>query len=39
MWIHRIAMLARIFGGPPEIFEGSVSAMVQVRRTKQAFEN
>ena len=45
MWIHRTAMLARIFDRTPESFDGSVSAlaslgaMVQVRLTTQAFEN
>ena len=45
MWIHRTATLARIFDGTPDIFDDSVfalaslGAMVQVRLTKQAFEN
>ena len=45
MWIHRTAILARIFDCTPENFDDSVStfaflgAMVQVRLTKQAFEN
>ena len=44
MWIHRTAILARIFDGTPDIFDDSVfalaslGAMVQVRLTKQAFE-
>ena len=45
MWIHRAAILARIVDCAPEIFDDSVftlaslGAMVQVRLTKQAFEN
>ena len=45
MWIHRTAILARIFDCTPEIFADSVftlaslGAKVQVRLTKQAFEN
>ena len=45
MWIHRTAILARIFDCTPEIFDesvfmlASVAAMVQVRLTKQALEN
>ena len=45
MWIHRTANSACIFDCTPEIFDDSVStlvslgAMVQVRLTKQAFEN
>ena len=45
MWIHVTAILARIFDCTPEIFDDSVptlaslGAMVQVRLTKQAFEN
>ena len=45
MWIHRTAILARIFGCTPKIFDDSVStlaslgAMARVRLTKPAFEN
>ena len=45
MWIHRTAILARIVDCAPEIFDDSVftlaslGAMVQVRISKQAFEN
>ena len=45
MWIHKTAVLARIFGCTSEIFDGNVStlsslrAMVRVRLTKQDFEN
>ena len=40
MWVHRTAILARIFDSTPEIFDDRVStlaflgAMVQVRLTK-----
>ena len=42
MWIHRTAILARIFDCTPEIFDDSVltfaplGALVQVRLTMQA---
>ena len=45
MWIHRAAILARIFDSAHEIFDdtvftlASLGAMVQVRLTRQAFEN
>ena len=45
MWIHRTAILDRMFDCTPEIFDDSVStlaslgAIFQVRLTKQAFEN
>ena len=45
MAIHKTAILARIFDCTPEIFDdgvstsASLSAMVQVRLTKQAFGN
>ena len=45
MWIQRAAILSRIFDCTPEIFDDSAStlaslgATVQVRLTKQAFEN
>ena len=45
MSVHTTAILARIFDRTPEMFDDSVStlaslgAMVQVRLTKQAFEN
>ena len=45
MWIHRTAILGRIVDCTPEIFHdraftlASLGAMVQVRLTKQAFEN
>ena len=45
MWIHRTAILARIFDCTPEIFDESVftlaslGAMVQIMLTKQALEN
>ena len=45
MWIQSTAILARSFDCTPEIFAdsaftlASLGAMVQVRLTKQAFEN
>ena len=45
MWIHMTAILARIFDCTLKIFDdcvptlASLGAMVQVRLTKQAFEN
>ena len=45
MWIHRTAILSRIFDCTTEIFDDSVSmlaslqVMVHERLTKQAFEN
>ena len=45
MWIQRAAILSRIFDRTPEIFDdgastlASLGATVQVRLTKQAFEN
>ena len=44
VWMHRTAILARVFDCTPEIFDSvstlaSLGAMVQVRLTNQAFEN
>ena len=39
MWIHRTAILARMFDCTPEIFDDSVSTLASLRLTKQAFQN